>query len=228
MADLIDRQTAIDAIVKMSGQKTVRDLYEYAEGRCDEWAGGVIDAIDAVIAAPSEETDITRCNECKYYHGAPGAMGHAPCSYWGSDGVMWDWFCSQGEKYERPDQLISRQAAVDALEKLDWYHHSDGGMVHGANSEKHQAWYKADDVYRMIEQLPFTEPERKTGRWIWDVNGMDWNLGAWRCSECHTKAETWWANDKKYNPLKCSGGNFCGNCGADMRGEQNESDKQTN
>lgn len=35
---------------------------------------------------------------------------------------------------------------------------------------------------------------------------MDWNLGAWKCSECKTKAETWWATQNKVHPLRCSGG----------------------
>ena len=52
--------------------------------------------------------------------------------------------------------------------------------------------------------------------WEWDENGMDWNLGAWKCSNCRRKAETWWANDK-HNPLRCAGSRFCGNCGAEMR-----------
>ena len=75
-----------------------------------------------------------------------------------------------------------------------------------------------------LRNFPSAQPERKTGRWIWNPNGMDWNLGAWCCSECKFKAETWWANDEKYNPLMCSGGHFCGNCGADMRGENHEAD----
>ena len=75
-------------------------------------------------------------------------------------------------------------------------------------------------IMEYIDEAPSVQPERKTGRWTWNENGMDWGLGAWCCSECGIKAETWWANDKKYNPLKCSGGNFCGICGADMRGEQ--------
>lgn len=54
------------------------------------------------------------------------------------------------------------------------------------------------------------------GHWVWNPDGMDWGLGAWCCSECKSKAETWWANDRKYNPLHCSGGHFCGNCGAQM------------
>ena len=64
------------------------------------------------------------------------------------------------------------------------------------------------------------EPERKMGKWIWNENGMDWGLGAWCCSECGSKPETWWESDKRNNPLRCAGGRFCGNCGADMRGEQ--------
>ena len=74
------------------------------------------------------------------------------------------------------------------------------------------------ELFGNAEQLPSAQPERKTGRWVWNPNGMDWNLGAWCCSECRTKAETWWANDEKYNPLMCSGGEFCGNCGARMEG----------
>ena len=54
------------------------------------------------------------------------------------------------------------------------------------------------------------------GHWVWNPDGMDWGLGAWVCSECHAKPGTWWEADKKYNPLRCSGGHFCGNCGARM------------
>ena len=52
--------------------------------------------------------------------------------------------------------------------------------------------------------------------WYWDEDGMDWGIGAWCCDNCKSRAETWWALDKKYNPLRCSGGKFCGNCGAKM------------
>lgn len=61
-----------------------------------------------------------------------------------------------------------------------------------------------DDVRPVVE-----------AHWEWDENGMDWNLGAWKCSNCRCKAETWWANDK-HNPLRCAGSHFCGNCGAEM------------
>ena len=32
-------------------------------------------------------------------------------------------------------------------------------MVSGANPEHHQAWYKEQDVYKTLEQLPSVQPE---------------------------------------------------------------------
>jgi len=54
---------------------------------------------------------------------------------------------------------ISRAAVVDAIEGVDWYHQNKyGEMVHGANSDEHQAWYKAEDIYKAIEALPSAQP----------------------------------------------------------------------
>ena len=53
------------------------------------------------------------------------------------------------------DDLISRQAILDAVDGVTWYHQNkDGEMVHGANSDEHQAWYKADDIYKAIKSVP--------------------------------------------------------------------------
>ena len=52
--------------------------------------------------------------------------------------------------------------------------------------------------------------------WEWDENGMDFGLGAWKCSECKAVPQTWW-NTARANPLRCGGSRFCGDCGADMR-----------
>lgn len=50
--------------------------------------------------------------------------------------------------------LISRQAAIDAIEIVDWYHqNSNKDMIHGANDE-HQAWYKAQDICKALEAVP--------------------------------------------------------------------------
>ena len=56
---------------------------------------------------------------------------------------------------------ISRQAAIDAIEGVDWYHiNKNGEMVHGANPDEHQAWYKAEDIYKAVESVPSAQ------RWI--------------------------------------------------------------
>ena len=58
------------------------------------------------------------------------------------------------------NDTISRQAILDAVDGVDWYHQNkDGEMVHGANSDEHQAWYKADDIYKAIESVPSAQPE---------------------------------------------------------------------
>jgi hypothetical protein len=66
------------------------------------------------------------------------------------------------------DDLISRQAAIDAIENTDWYHqNANNDMVSGANPDTHQAWYKAEDVYKALESVPSAQPERMTNRqWI--------------------------------------------------------------
>ena len=54
--------------------------------------------------------------------------------------------------------------------------------------------------------------------WEWDENGMDWGLGAWKCSCCKENPATFW-NCMKGNPMRFSGSRFCGNCGAMMEAD---------
>ena len=59
------------------------------------------------------------------------------------------------------DDLISRAAVVDAIDGVDWYHQNQHGeMVHGANPDEHQAWYKAEDIYKAVESVPSAQRER--------------------------------------------------------------------
>ena len=58
------------------------------------------------------------------------------------------------------DDLISRQAAIDAVENIDWYHiGKTGELVHGANSQEHEPLYKEKDIYAALERLPSAQPE---------------------------------------------------------------------
>jgi len=73
-------------------------------------------------------------------------------------------------------------------------------------------------VYRALRNIPAADVvEVRHGKWVWDENGMDWGLGAWICSECHRKPETWWEADKG-NPYRCAGSSYCNHCGAKMDG----------
>ena len=47
----------------------------------------------------------------------------------------------------RPEQLTT------------WYHQNcNNEMVSGANSSEDQAWYKADDIYKALEDIPSAQP----------------------------------------------------------------------
>ena len=69
------------------------------------------------------------------------------------------------ENITRSD-LVKRADVIDAVESTDWYHQNrNGDMVSGANSDEHQAWYKADDIYRVLGEVPSAT---RKGEWITD------------------------------------------------------------
>ena len=90
-----------------------------------------------------------------------------------------------------------------------------GKMVITLYPNGHVAEY-VGDIGRVWEAVP-VPPHEVFGTWEWDPDGMDWGIGAWKCSNCGSKAETWWAKDGNSNPLKFAGSHYCGNCGATMR-----------
>ena len=106
---------------------------------------------------------------------------------------------------ESSEDVISRQAAIEAIEIVDWYHqNSNKDMVHGANDDEHQAWYKADDVYKALEAVP--SADRPRGEWIyWRENGIK----RCKCSRCLTS-------------YGCLDTPYCPNCGAKMDRERSE------
>lgn len=62
--------------------------------------------------------------------------------------------------------------------------------------------------------------DTKTGKWVLDPNGMDWNISAWRCSECgfvatHIGVEP---NGLGDSPLNWAGSKFCPQCGVRITG----------
>ncbi len=69
---------------------------------------------------------------------------------------------------------------------------------------------------KRLERIPAADvrPVVKA-HWYWDKDGMDWNIGAWRCSACKARSPMWWNCDKG-SPMHKSGHKFCPNCGARM------------
>ena len=70
MADLIDRQKAIDEILRLTSYDTVRSLYEatVANKYEDCYEDGVMDAIDVIIGLTSAQPEITLESAIDYLH----------------------------------------------------------------------------------------------------------------------------------------------------------------
>ena len=101
------------------------------------------------------------------------------------------------------DDLISRQAAVDALgeKPLVWDDLNDFDLG------KAVQW--SDDV-DAIKALPPAQPKRIKGKWKRTKANRGYNA-EWTCSNC---GYTVYAEFCNYN--------YCSSCGSDMRGEDDE------
>ena len=95
--------------------------------------------------------------------------------------------------------LISRQAAIDAV---GYYSLHSGDKLLFAD--------------KPLKELPSADAvERKKGKWVLHPEVKNIYGGIYiECSECHTKYVVQHIEDEKY----------CRNCGADMRGEDDEVD----
>lgn len=122
--------------------------------------------------------------------------------------------------------LIERQAAIDALAK----HEKSNGHNYtlfvdivsecaeiirelpSAQPETCEYWDRESNFCAL--HRPSAQPERKKGVWIDDK-------GLYRCSVCNNLWTAWWIvacpKERMYKEMK-----FCPNCGADMRGDDNE------
>ena len=98
------------------------------------------------------------------------------------------------------DDIIKRSDAIDAIELVTWYHQNrNKDMVSGANSDEHQAWYKADDVYKALEAVP--SADRPQGYWATR------DKCEFRCSNCGKIIYADCENER----------NFCPCCGSKNR-----------
>ena len=69
-------------------------------------------------------------------------------------------------------------------------------------------------IDELEDKLAESEPVRH-GRWIYNPNGMDFNLGAWECSVCTQKNNNLPCN-RNISPYICVGSKYGPTCGAKM------------
>ena len=121
------------------------------------------------------------------------------------------------------DDTISRKAAIDTLnvdaELLRRV--LDETDIVGTERAKYEWGLGLIESYISdIKELPSAQPERKRGRWIYGEDNPGTGRDGWFCSECE-HFEMWdYSVDMKSAELNLP--NYCPNCGADMRGEQDE------
>ena len=95
-------------------------------------------------------------HKCPFLNGEYECILQGCISYW-----TWERQYKNCPLHEVTDtDTISRQAAIDAMEGVDWYHiNKDGQLTHGANSKEDEPLYKAKDVYKVLNDMPSAQPE---------------------------------------------------------------------
>lgn len=95
------------------------------------------------------------------------------------------------------DDLISRQAAIDAII-----------AILGDKTARHNGWIDPYYAVQRIKGLPSADvPDRKVGEWI----GIDdYPYESWECDQCGCV----------YEEMPSWVPNYCPNCGAQMKGEE--------
>lgn len=100
--------------------------------------------------------------------------------------------------------LISRQAAIDAVEKSRRANCHQDRKAAAAHEYEHRHFLK------ILMDLPPAYP--KKGKWIYT------RYYTWECSECKKNPTSGMGYVQRKDELF----EFCPHCGADMRGETNE------
>lgn len=141
---------------------------------------------------------------------------------------------NEDDKKVYQTDLIHKSDIIEAVkEKLPTYMHGD--VIRIINSvpiakvkqkviaKIHYDEDKLKDKVMASLKEEFGRNELKHGYWVWDKNGMDWNIGAWRCSECGARNSNIGSSGTPMldNPMNWSGSKFCPNCGVKM-GYKNE------
>ena len=106
------------------------------------------------------------------------------------------------------NDLISREAAIAQIERRKSLLVVDKTV-------------SVDAFIKFLKNRPAVDAEPiRHGRWVWNNDAIDWNIGAWVCGECGVRNENIHAampgNVKAFstNPYIYAGTKFCPTCGA--------------
>lgn len=112
--------------------------------------------------------------------------------------------CQYWHERKGLDNLISKQAAIDALKKAYW-----DKDLQAAKDDPCVIDAMTDWAIRQIKALPSAQPERPNGEWIM-TKELDEDVAA--CPFCGAEMRRKSTGEKPEPP------NFCHSCGADLRG----------
>ena len=119
------------------------------------------------------------------------------------------------------DDLIRRRSAIDALDEIRhalWEIDIPSPTVpeYIEHHEQIQSvWKLLDKKQKELYVLPSAQPERKRGKWIYSED--EYGVDGYHCDKCGFFVP-WDYVHKFINYIEDY--NYCPNCGADMRGEQ--------
>ena len=219
MDDLISRQEAIDAVAELASSMSVCTSVDECHGM-KRMQGMAVRALDDLPSAQPEERKESLCKKVRalceeskiefFFVGG----GKSTWSVTNDKHIKKIVECHKAQLLqERTEErteshacdLISRQAAIDALDVLCQEHrYKIPGKIE-TYSQYNEAWQDAlDRAEGAIFNLPSAQPERKKGKWIFKedfriVDGYDW-----KCDQCGS-----W---QRYTS------NYCPKCGARMGG----------
>jgi len=121
------------------------------------------------------------------------------------------------KEQEPCEDVISRQAMIEVLNKMDRYVADELTLCNTERKFPRNEVFIVDDVYEEIaEQLPSVTPQPKIGEWLEKEVNSDKAIEEWqsaRCSVCdkyHTTPYMYYFDNYK----------FCPNCGAKMEVEE--------